>query len=107
MLELLINRVEDSSRETGFQHLKVLNRRGRVLNSIRQFLLMLPKRRARVSTGLGYRFIFHNTALQPQGGLDVFSSHELHNRKSGPGLGVPSVVCAWTPLPVPDFHPGG
>ncbi|MDX1979991.1 MAG: right-handed parallel beta-helix repeat-containing protein [Bryobacteraceae bacterium] len=33
----------------------------------------------RVSTGLGYRFIFHNTALQPRGGLDVFSSHELHN----------------------------
>ena len=33
----------------------------------------------RVSTGLGYRFIFHNTALQPGGGLDVFSSHELHN----------------------------
>ena len=33
----------------------------------------------RVSTGLGYRFIFHNTALQPKGGLDVFSGHELHN----------------------------
>ncbi|MBL8177561.1 MAG: right-handed parallel beta-helix repeat-containing protein [Bryobacterales bacterium] len=33
----------------------------------------------RVSTGLGYRFIYHNTALQPRGGLDVFSSHELHN----------------------------
>jgi hypothetical protein len=33
----------------------------------------------RVSTGLGYRFIFHNTALQPEGALDVFSSHELHN----------------------------
>ena len=33
----------------------------------------------RVSTGLGYRFIFHNTALQPKGGLDVFSNHELHN----------------------------
>ncbi|MBL8210137.1 MAG: right-handed parallel beta-helix repeat-containing protein [Bryobacterales bacterium] len=33
----------------------------------------------KVSTGLGYRFIFHNTALQPRGGLDVFSSHELHN----------------------------
>jgi hypothetical protein len=33
----------------------------------------------RVSTGLGYRFIFHNTALQPGGALDVFSSHELHN----------------------------
>lgn len=33
----------------------------------------------RVSTGLGHRFIFHNTALQPNGGLDVFSSHELHN----------------------------
>ncbi|MDP2999961.1 MAG: right-handed parallel beta-helix repeat-containing protein [Bryobacterales bacterium] len=33
----------------------------------------------RVSTGLGYRFIFHNTALQPNGGLDVFSSHELHH----------------------------
>ena len=29
------------------------------------------------------------------------------SRKSGPGFGVPSVVCAWTPLPVPDFHPGG
>jgi len=33
----------------------------------------------RVSTGLGWRFIFHNTALQPRGGLDVFSNHELHN----------------------------
>jgi hypothetical protein len=33
----------------------------------------------RVSTGLGYRFIFHNTALQPLGALDVFSGHELHN----------------------------
>jgi hypothetical protein len=33
----------------------------------------------RVSTGLGHRFIFHNTALQPKGGLDVFSSHRLHN----------------------------
>ncbi len=36
----------------------------------------------RVSTGLGYRFLFHNTALQPNGGLDVFSSHELHNAVS-------------------------
>jgi hypothetical protein len=36
----------------------------------------------RVSTGLGFRFIYHNTALQPQGGLDVFSSHELHNAVS-------------------------
>lgn len=36
----------------------------------------------RVSTGLGYRFIFHNTAVQPNGGLDVFSSHELHNAVS-------------------------
>ena len=35
-----------------------------------------------VSTGLGYRFIFHNTALQPNGGLDVFSNHELHNAVS-------------------------
>jgi len=25
-------------------------------------------------------------------------------RKSGTGFGVPSVVRAWTPLPVPDFH---
>lgn len=33
----------------------------------------------RVSTGLGYRFIFHNTVLQPQGALDIFSGHELHN----------------------------
>ncbi len=33
----------------------------------------------KVSTGLGYRFIFHNTALQPNGGLDVFSGHETHN----------------------------
>lgn len=33
----------------------------------------------KVSTGLGHRFIYHNTALQPKGGLDVFSSHELHN----------------------------
>lgn len=36
----------------------------------------------RVSTGLGYRFIFHNTALQPRGPLNVFSSHELHNAVS-------------------------
>jgi hypothetical protein len=36
----------------------------------------------RVSTGLGYRFIFHNTALQPGGGLDVFSIHEVHNAVS-------------------------
>jgi hypothetical protein len=43
---------------------------------------MLPKPRARVSTGLGCRFISHNSALQPQGGLDVFSSHELHNAVS-------------------------
>lgn len=33
----------------------------------------------KVSTLLGYRFIFHNTALQPNGALDVFSGHELHN----------------------------
>ncbi|MBI5084780.1 MAG: right-handed parallel beta-helix repeat-containing protein, partial [Acidobacteria bacterium] len=33
----------------------------------------------KVSTLLGYRFIFHNTALQPGGGLDVFSGHETHN----------------------------
>ena len=33
----------------------------------------------RVSTLLGHRFIFHNTALQPGGALDVFSGHELHN----------------------------
>lgn len=33
----------------------------------------------RVSTGLGHRFIYHNTGLQPNGALDVFSSHELHN----------------------------
>jgi hypothetical protein len=32
-----------------------------------------------VSLGLGYRFIFHNTALQPKGALDVFTGHELHN----------------------------
>ena len=36
----------------------------------------------KVSLGLGYRFIFHNTALQPNGALDVFSSHELHNAVS-------------------------
>jgi hypothetical protein len=36
----------------------------------------------KVSTGLGYRFIFHNTALQPNGALDVFSGHELHNAVS-------------------------
>src|SRR5262249_28445214 len=35
-----------------------------------------------VSLGLGYRFIFHNTALQPNGPLDVISSHELHNAVS-------------------------
>ncbi len=33
----------------------------------------------KVSLGLGYRFIFQNTALQPKGALDVFSGHELHN----------------------------
>lgn len=33
----------------------------------------------RVSTGLGYRFIYHNTALQPNGALNVFSGHQLHN----------------------------
>jgi hypothetical protein len=33
----------------------------------------------KVSTGLGWRFIFHNTALQPNGALDVFSSHEVRN----------------------------
>jgi hypothetical protein len=32
-----------------------------------------------VSTGLGYRFIFHNTALQPNGPLNVFSGSQLHN----------------------------
>ncbi|MEK7409338.1 MAG: right-handed parallel beta-helix repeat-containing protein [Acidobacteriota bacterium] len=36
----------------------------------------------RVSTGLGHRFIFHNTALQPKGALDVFSGHDLHNAVS-------------------------
>jgi len=36
----------------------------------------------RVSTGLGHRFIYHNTALQPNGALDVFSGHELHNAVS-------------------------
>jgi hypothetical protein len=36
----------------------------------------------KVSTGLGHRFIYHNSALQPKGGLDVFSSHELHNAVS-------------------------
>ena len=36
----------------------------------------------RVSTGLGYRFIFHNTALQPRGPLNVMSDHELHNAVS-------------------------
>jgi hypothetical protein len=33
----------------------------------------------RVSTGLGYRFIYHNTAVQPNGALNVFSGHQLHN----------------------------
>lgn len=33
----------------------------------------------KLSTLLGHRFIFHNTALQPGGALDVFSGHELHN----------------------------
>ncbi len=36
----------------------------------------------RVSTGLGYRFVFHNTALQPNGALRAFSDHELHNAVS-------------------------
>ena len=36
----------------------------------------------RVSTGLGYRFIFHNTTLQPKGPLDVISGGELHNAVS-------------------------
>jgi hypothetical protein len=33
----------------------------------------------KVSLGLGYRFIFHNTALQPGGALNVFSGHPLQN----------------------------
>jgi len=33
----------------------------------------------RASTLLGHRFIFHNTALQPNGALNVFSGHEAHN----------------------------
>jgi hypothetical protein len=33
----------------------------------------------KVSTGLGRRFIFHSTALQPNGALDVFSGHDLSN----------------------------
>lgn len=36
----------------------------------------------RVSTGLGYRFVFHNTVLQPEGALDIFSGHETHNAVS-------------------------
>lgn len=40
---------------------------------------MLDINGEQVSTGLGYRFIFHNTALQPKGPLDIFTSHELHN----------------------------
>jgi hypothetical protein len=36
----------------------------------------------KVSLGLGYRFVFHNTALQPKGATDVFSGHELHNAVS-------------------------
>jgi hypothetical protein len=36
----------------------------------------------KVSLGLGYRFVFHNTALQPNGPSDVFSGHELHNAVS-------------------------
>jgi hypothetical protein len=32
-----------------------------------------------VSTALGYRFIFHNTALQPRGPLNVISGSGLHN----------------------------
>lgn len=33
----------------------------------------------KVSTGLGHRFIYHNTLLQPHGALDVFSGHELYH----------------------------
>jgi len=40
-------------------------------------------------------------------GLLLLALMAVLSRKSGPGFGVPSVVCAWTPLPVPDFHPGG
>jgi hypothetical protein len=36
----------------------------------------------KVSLGLGYRFVFHNTALQPNGALDVFSGHALQNAVS-------------------------
>jgi len=32
-----------------------------------------------VDLGNGYRFIFHNTALQPGGALNVFSGHDVYN----------------------------
>jgi hypothetical protein len=32
-----------------------------------------------VDLGNGYRLIFHNTALQPEGALNVFSGHDVYN----------------------------
>jgi hypothetical protein len=48
-------------------------------NMIKTGMNYLTVNGQRVSTGLGYRFIFHNTVLQPSGPLNVFSGHELHN----------------------------
>jgi hypothetical protein len=36
----------------------------------------------KVTTGLGYRFIFHNTALQPNGPYDGIGGSDLHNAVS-------------------------
>jgi hypothetical protein len=46
---------------------------------IKTGMKMLDINGEQVSLGLGYRFIFHNTAVQPKGPLDVFTGHELHN----------------------------
>jgi len=46
-------------------------------NMIKTGMAYLTIKGERVSTGLGYRFIFHNTALQPNGPLNVFSAHEV------------------------------
>lgn len=48
-------------------------------NMIKTGMNYLTVNGERVSTGLGCRFIFHNTALQPSGPLNVFSGYELHN----------------------------
>jgi hypothetical protein len=48
-------------------------------NMVKTGMKILDINGEKVSLGLGYRFIYHNTALQPSGPHDVFSSHEVHN----------------------------